>query len=68
MSADLQPLLDRGRYTDEEWDLASAGLCGWLTANYPRLEWCGQPSDPDSHYRCCTPHDQEAREDRGYGQ
>jgi hypothetical protein len=61
VSADLQPLLDRGRYTDEEWALSSAGLCGYLTATYPRLEWCEQPSDPASHYRYCTEHDQDAR-------
>lgn len=69
MSA-LYPLLDRGRYTDEEWALASAGLCGWLTANYPGLEWCGEPSDPGSFYRYCAEHDADARDGspEAYGQ
>jgi len=61
--SNLQPLLSRNRYTDEEWALAVAGRCGWNTANYPRLEWCGQPSDPNSFYRFCTEHDQQAREE-----
>lgn len=26
-------------------------------------EWCGRPASPDSFYRWCTEHDQEARED-----
>jgi hypothetical protein len=38
---DLQPLLDRSRYTDEEWEYASSGRCDWETATYPRLERCG---------------------------
>lgn len=58
----LQPLLARDRYSDHEWELSSAGLCDWYVANYPRDEWCGRPSDPDSFYRWCEEHDQEARE------
>jgi hypothetical protein len=65
---DLQPLLARNRYTDEEWALSSAGKCDWLTATYPGLEWCEQPSSPRSFYRWCTEHDDEARDDpRSYG-
>lgn len=60
---DLQPLLARDRYTDEEWELSSAGLCDAYVANYPRDEWCGAPSSPKSFYRWCEEHDQEARED-----
>lgn len=67
---DLQPLLSRDRYTDEEWEYASAGRCDVLTANYPGMEWCGKPADPDSFYRWCTEHDWEARTEdpRRYGQ
>lgn len=61
--SNLQPLLARNRYTDEEWALSSTGRCDWLTATYPRMEWCGQPSDPNSFYRWCTEHDRDARED-----
>lgn len=61
--ADLQPLLDRNRYTDEEWKYASSGRCGWVVATYPSLQHCNQPSDPDSFYRYCTEHDREARDD-----
>ena len=61
--AALFPLLDRDRYSDEEWELASSGLCDWLTAGYPRMEWCGLPSSPSSFYRWCDEHDAEARED-----
>lgn len=59
----LQPLLARSRYTDEEWALASAGRCDWNTATYPRLTHCGQPSDPGSFYRFCSDHDREARDE-----
>jgi hypothetical protein len=58
----LQPLLARDRYTDEEWAYASAGRCDWVVATYPGLERCGEPSSPDSFYRWCPEHDQEARE------
>lgn len=58
----LQPLLARDRYSDEEWALSKAGKCDWLTGNYPRLTWCGQPSDPVSFYCWCAEHDDEARE------
>lgn len=64
----LQPLLARDRYTDEEWEYASSGRCGMDVANYPRLEHCGQPSDPRSFYRMCTEHDEDARYDPTYGQ
>jgi hypothetical protein len=59
----LQPLLARNRYTDEEWEYASAGRCDWVVATYPRLERCGEPSDPDSFYRWCTDHHRQARDD-----
>jgi hypothetical protein len=59
---DLQPLLDRNRYTDEEWAYASAGRCDWEVANYPRPERCGQPSSPNSFYRYCDDHDRQARD------
>lgn len=58
----LQPLLARSRYSDEEWAYASAGVCDWEVATYPSLQRCGQPSDPDSFYRYCTDHDQDARD------
>ncbi len=67
MSA-LQPLLDRGRYTDEEWEYASSGRCDCVMATYPSFERCGEPSDPESFYRYCTEHDEDARESGGYGQ
>ena len=63
----LQPLVDRSRYTDEEWEYASSGRCDWETATYPHLTRCGEPSDPDSFYRYCDEHDEEARESPGYG-
>lgn len=63
----LQPLLARGRYSDEEWEYASAGRCGWYTANYPGDAWCGGPSDPKSIYRYCASHDEDAREYDTYG-
>lgn len=63
---DLQPLLSRDRYSDEEWALASSGRCSWYTANYPADAWCGAPSDAASLYRLCTEHDREARD--GYPQ
>jgi hypothetical protein len=65
--SDLQPLLDRSRYTDEEWEYASSGRCDWEVATYPSLERCGQPSSPDSVYRYCAEHDEDAREQGGYG-
>jgi hypothetical protein len=64
--SDLQPLLARSRYSDKEWHLASAGLCDWNTANYPRMEWCEKPSDPNSFYRWCTEHDQQVRDEDTY--
>jgi len=63
----LRPLLARGRYTDEEWEYASAGICDWETATYPELERCGQPSDPNSHYRYCAEHDDQAHDNPSYG-
>jgi hypothetical protein len=59
----LQPLLDRGRYSDEEWKFASSGRCDWETANYPRVQRCGAASDPNSFYRWCTDHDEQGRRD-----
>lgn len=64
---DLQPLLARDRYSDEEWELVSSGRCGMDVANYPQLEHCGRPSDPDSFYRFCTEHDEDARAYPTYG-
>ncbi len=69
----LQPLLARNRYTDEEWALASSGLCDWVTeyGMYPgRVVHCGKPSSPRSFYRWCDEHDAEARHDNpgAYGQ
>jgi hypothetical protein len=66
--SELKPLLDRDRYSDEEWEYASSGRCGWYVANYPGDEWCEKPSDPKSYYRYCTEHDDEAREHPTYGQ
>lgn len=64
----LQPLLARNRYSDEEWEYASAGRCDWVTAaDYHRHERCGEPSDPDSFYRYCAEHDEDARDDPTYG-
>jgi hypothetical protein len=64
----LQPLLDRDRYSDAEWLLSSNGRCGSLVADYPRLTWCLEPSDPGSFYRYCTEHDRHARdESTNYG-
>lgn len=64
----LQPLLDRSRYSDEEWAYAKAGKCGWYVANYPRDEWCEKPSSPKSFYRYCEDHDRCARdESANYG-
>jgi hypothetical protein len=66
-AVELQPLLDRSRYTDEEWAFASSGRCDWETATYPHLTRCGKPSSPNSSYRYCDEHDEEARESPGYG-
>lgn len=63
---DLMPLLARGRYTDEEWEYASSGRCDWITemGMVPgRIVRCGHPSDPDSFYRFCTRHDEDARDE-----
>lgn len=62
MSA-LRPLLDRDRYTDDEWALASAGRCDWITESgaWVRIARCGKPSDPGSFYRFCPEHDCDAR-------
>ncbi len=69
---DLQPLLARDRYSDDEWALASAGRCDWETelGMHPRILRCGKPSSPRSFYRWCDEHDQEARHDNpgAYGQ
>ncbi|MET0415014.1 MAG: hypothetical protein ABW022_03205 [Actinoplanes sp.] len=62
----LQPLLARDRYSDEEWEYASAGRCIWVWP-VPSQNYCLGPSDPQSHYRFCTPHDVEVREDPLYG-
>jgi hypothetical protein len=66
---ELQPLLARNRYSDEEWAYAIAGLCDWETANYPRLARCGRASNQNSLYRWRTEHDERARRDNpdGYG-
>lgn len=66
----LQPLLDRDRYTDDEWALSSAGRCDEVTeyGMYPgRVVHCGKPSSPKSFYRFCEEHDDEARHSPGYG-
>jgi hypothetical protein len=63
---ELMPLLDRSRYTDEEWEYASSGRCDWEVATYPRLERCGKPSSPKSFYRWCDEHDQERRDEDAY--
>lgn len=63
----LQPLLARDRYSDEEWGLASAGLCGMDVANYPDLEHCRELSSSGSFYRFCAEHDEEARSYPTYG-
>ncbi len=62
---ELQPLLDRGRYTDEEWELSSAGLCDTVIeyGNGRGVVHCGQPASPLSFYRWCTEHDQDARDE-----
>lgn len=61
----LQPLLSRDRYTDEEWQYASAGICDWITESGmgPYIKRCGAPSSPNSFYRWCAEHDDEARDD-----
>jgi hypothetical protein len=64
MTADLWPLLDRDRYTDEEWELSSAGLCDVVTDDtYGTITRCGAPSSPASAYRWCDDHDRQARDD-----
>ncbi len=63
----LQPLYERDRYTDEEWELAVAGRCSW-NENVPgrrELHYCGWLADPDSAYRFCGTHDWAIREDYG---
>lgn len=60
--SDLQPLLSRDRYTDEEWEYATSGRCGWADAQFQHLQCCGDPSNPNSTYRYCTFHDDVARE------
>jgi len=57
----LFPLLERRRYTDEEWKLAVTGRCDRHIAPYPRLVFCGRRSSPDSFYRWCAGHDAEVR-------
>ena len=63
--SDLQPLLSRNRYSDEEWKYAKAGLCD-REVEYGmymgRIVRCGKPSSPTSFYRWCTECDEEARE------
>ncbi len=65
----LRPLLARNRYTDEEWAYASSGHCDWEAelGMHPRIVRCGKPSSPDSFYRYCTDHDEQARESPRYG-
>lgn len=64
----LQPLLDRDRYSDEEWAYASSRRCDWLVADYPGLTRCGEPSSPNSFYRYCEHRDRRARdESNNYG-
>lgn len=62
---DLQPLLSRDRYSDEEWEYASSGRCDRETdlGMHPRIVRCGEPSSPASFYRWCVEHDEEARDD-----
>jgi hypothetical protein len=70
VTADLQPLLDRDRYTDEEWALSSAGLCDEVIeyGMHPgRIVHCGERSSPVSVYRLCASHDEDARQSPGYG-
>lgn len=61
----LQPLLDRSRYTDEEWEYASSGRCDWIVESgmTPRVVRCGAHSSSDSFYRFCVEHDQDARDE-----
>jgi hypothetical protein len=60
---DLRPLLDPDRYTDEELALSEQGLCSEVVADYPSIQRCAEPSSPDSPYRFCAHHDEQARED-----
>lgn len=63
--SDLQSLLARNRYCDEEWEYASSGRCDWVTESgmTPRIKRCGRASSPDSFYRWCARHDDDARQD-----
>jgi hypothetical protein len=62
---DLQPMLARSRYSDEEWEFASSGRCDREVelGMHPRVVRCGEPSSPASFYRWCARHDREAYED-----
>lgn len=66
---DLQPLLSRDRYSDEEWECATSGRCGACVefGNSRGVILCEEPSDPNSYYRYCTGHDEDAREHPTYG-
>jgi hypothetical protein len=61
------PLLSRDRYTDDEWQYATSGRCDWAEWPDQHIHRCGLPSDPNSHYRYCKEHDDEARDDPTYG-
>ncbi|MFI5895645.1 hypothetical protein ACIA5D_36675 [Actinoplanes sp. NPDC051513] len=63
---ELQPMLARSRYCDEEWEYASSGSCDreLECGIYPgRIVRCGQPSSPNSFYRWCDEHDRDARDE-----
>jgi hypothetical protein len=60
---DLQPMLHRSRYTDEEWEYAKAGRCAEITGSSGALIRCGYPSSPTSYYRACSRHDREIRDE-----
>ncbi len=57
-AAVLKPMLARNRYTDEEWEVASKGRCGWaVDYRGSGTVFCNEPSDPRSEYRYCQEHD-----------
>lgn len=66
--SNLQPLLSRDRYTDEEWEYASSGRCAQeIEIDWHGITRCGKPSSPESFYRFCEQHDEDAREYPTYG-
>lgn len=54
-------LIDRLRFTDEEWERAGQGLCTEVIeyGMSPFPKFCPKPLDPDSCYAACTQHDRE---------